>query len=264
MMHAAVTGTPSLARTSRADERLDLSSANIFFRPLPQLNALDRTLVRAGAMAASRYVSLIEGVHHIAPERGPFILAINHMTRAEALWLPPLLFLLRNGHRIHFLADWNFRLIPGIGFLYRRAGVVSIPRKSAKPRILNALKPLFTDSCPPFEQARRHLEARRSVAIFPEGTVNRDPQRLLRGRSGTARLSLETGAPVIPVGLRFDTQASGAGCEIRIGAPLPAGQQSNPSPMQVRARHAEIMRALSDACGKAWSVNAKDRTDENL
>jgi hypothetical protein len=57
--------------------------------------------------------------------------------------VPSLLFLHRSGRLVHFLADWNFRLIPGVGFLYARAQVVTVTRKSAKPRVLNLLKPLY-------------------------------------------------------------------------------------------------------------------------
>jgi 1-acyl-sn-glycerol-3-phosphate acyltransferase len=96
---------------------------------------------------------------------------------------------------------------PSLHIIHHRAEVVTVLGKSARPRFLNALKPLYKCSLRPFEQARRHLIAGRSVGIFPEGTVNRDPGRLLRGRRGAARLSLETGAPAIPMGIRFPTVA---------------------------------------------------------
>ena len=32
----------------------------------------------------------------------------------------------RGGRLIHFLADWNFRLIPGIGLMYRRAETITV------------------------------------------------------------------------------------------------------------------------------------------
>jgi 1-acyl-sn-glycerol-3-phosphate acyltransferase len=45
------------------------------------------------------------------------------------------------------------------------------------------------------------------AGIFPEGTVNADPEAgLLRGRKGAARIALATGAPVVPVGI-WGTQA---------------------------------------------------------
>src|SRR5262249_15944983 len=129
--------------------------------------------------------------------------------RLESLMVPAALCLNRGGRIIHFLADWNFRLIPGVGYIYSRAQVVTVTRKSAKPRFLNVLKPLYEQAVPPHERARRHLASGRSVGIFPEGEVNRDPDRMLRGRRGAARLSLETGAPVVPMGIRFPRHAPG-------------------------------------------------------
>ena len=229
--------------------------------PLPGLRLSDRLLVRAAALAASRRVVTITGLEHIAPDRDPFILALNHGTRLEALLVPPLLFLLRSGRRIHFMADWNFRLLPGVGLLYRRAGVITIVRKPAKPRFLNVLKPLFAAPLPPAEQARQHLAAGRSVGVFPEGTVNRDPVRLRRGRPGAAQLALETGVPVVPVGLRYPTVAPGARIPegspmaIAIGAPVipPAGTPAYPD---ILALHGRIMTAIARLSGKSWEFRA--------
>lgn len=229
--------------------------------PLPDLGACDRILVRGAALAGSRCVLDIAGLEHIAPDRDPFILALNHGTRLEALLVPPLLFLLRSGRRIHFMADWNFRLVPGVGLLYRRAGVITILRKPAKPRFLNALKPLFADPLTPAEQARRHLAAGRSVGVFPEGTVNRDPGRLRRGRPGAAQLALETGVPVVPVGLRYPTVPPGATVPegspmaIEIGAPLvppPVASAGRPAYPDILALHGRIMTAIARLSGKSW------------
>ena len=39
------------------------------------------------------------------------------------------------------------------------------------------------------------------VVVYPEGTLTRDPaQWPMTGKSGAARIALETGCPVIPVG----------------------------------------------------------------
>jgi 1-acyl-sn-glycerol-3-phosphate acyltransferase len=240
------------------------SARAILSWPLPDLRLLDRVLVRSVALLARRRVRSITGLEYIAAGRDPFILALNHGTRLEALLVPPFLFLLRHGERIHFMADWNFRMVPGVDLLYRRAGVITIARKPARPRFLNALKPLFTDALAPAEQARRHLAGGRSVGVFPEGTVNRDPLRLKRGRPGAAQLSLETGVPVVPVGLRYPTVPSGAAVPegspmaIEIGAPLIPPAAGKPAYTAIWAWHGQIMTAIARLSGKSWEFGVQE------
>jgi 1-acyl-sn-glycerol-3-phosphate acyltransferase len=237
--------------------------------PLPELGVLDSMLLRCMALASLVRVRSLSGLEHIAPDRDPFILALNHNSRQEALLVPALLFLLRGGRRIHFLADWNFRLIPGIDFLYQRADVITVTRKPAKPLLLNAIKPFFAVAVPPLEQARQHLIAGRSIGIFPEATVNRDRSRLLRGSHGAARLSLETGVPVTPAGLRSSTPRKGCAnpggpMEIVVGPPLQTPAADGPvTCAKVRARHEQIMSAISLLCGKSWEFR-QEATHEAL
>ncbi|MBO0695690.1 MAG: 1-acyl-sn-glycerol-3-phosphate acyltransferase [Verrucomicrobia bacterium] len=234
--------------------------------PLPELGALDRMLLRGMTAASLVRIKSVSGVEHIVPDHDPFILALNHNSREEALLVPALLFLLRGGRRIHFLADWNFRLIPGVNVLYVRAGVITVTRKPAKPLILNTMKPFFFVGSPPLEQARQHLIAGRSIGIFPEGTVNRDRLRLLRGRHGAARLSLEMGVPVTPVGIRKGSAIPRGSIEIAVGSPLPVPSAAE-GPVtfaKVRARHAQIMSAISLLSGKSWALNTRETTDEAL
>jgi 1-acyl-sn-glycerol-3-phosphate acyltransferase len=229
------------------------AAAEILGCALPHLGLGDRLLLRALALFAGRHILAIHGLHHIRAAGDPFILAANHGTRRESVLVPALLLLCRGGRRVHFLADWSFRLIPGVGLIYSRAQVVTVLGKSARPRFLNALKPLYRGPLRPFEQARAHLLAGRSVGIFPEGTVNRDPERLLRGRRGAARLSLETGVPVVPMGIRFPTVSKGqpmpgdAAMELHIGAPrVPPALPAEPAPLAaVTDWHAAIMAAIA-------------------
>src|SRR5262245_6300827 len=236
------------------------AASEILSAALPHLSLGDRLLLRAAALLARYQIVSIHGLQHVRAACDPFILAINHGTRRESLVVPALLLLRRGGRPLHFLADWNFRLIPGVDLLYSRAQVVTVLGKSAKPRVLNFLRPLYRHALRPFEQARAHLIAGHSIGIFPEGTGNRDPDRLLRGRRGAARLSLETGAPVVPMGIRFPTVARGqpipghAAMELHIGAPLvPPRLACERAPLSaVTAWHAAIMAAVARYSGKAW------------
>lgn len=224
--------------------------------PLPHKLLGDRLLLRAVALVIKRHLGAIHGLENLPTGPDPFILVANHSSRREAAAMPAFMMLHRGGRLIHFLADWNFQLIPGVGLVYRRAGAIVVAGKPAKPRILDALRPLLVDSVSPIECARRHLAAGRAIGIFPEGAVNRDETTLLPGRIGAARLSLETCAPVVPTGLRFpDAQGRDLGSmEIVIGPSLrPPPIGSAPAPVwAVRRRYATLMSAIAHLSGKAW------------
>jgi len=178
--------------------------------------------------------------------------------------MPAFLMLHRGGRLIHFLADWNVQLIPGVSLVYRRAGAIVVPRKPARPRFLNFFKPYLVDSVSPIERARRHLTAGQAIGIFPEGTVNRNRKELLAGRHGAARLSLETGVPIVPMGLRFpDAQGGRLGAmEIHIGALLhPPNIETATAPLSVvRDWHAILMSEISLLSGKSWQPLQGEQT----
>ena len=218
-----------------------------------------RFCCRALAALGQLWLKEANGWEHILPVHDPFILAPNHASRAEALLLPALLALHRGGRQVHFLADWNFLMWPLVGSLIRMNEPVIITRKSARPRFLNVLKPWYQTAESPFQSARRRLQEGQSLGIFPEGTVNEQRNNLLRGQSGVARLSLETGVPVIPVGLQPSRSGgSGSGFEsmiLRIGRPLrPVGDFiGHRAPGgAVREWHQQTMQAIANLSGKTW------------
>jgi 1-acyl-sn-glycerol-3-phosphate acyltransferase len=225
--------------------------------PLPHQGMLGRSVVRALALLGRRQVLTISGLEHIEPARDPFILVLNHSTMIESLIVPALLVLSRDGRLIHFLADWNYRLIPGVGLIYRRGETITVTRKPARPRVLNLLKPLYRHPLSVLDRARLRLAAGQPVGIFPEGKVNRDPHRLLGGHRGAALLSLESGIPVVPAGIRFPTAEpgrpirDGAAMEVCIGAPLFAPRAERFARADLHAWHAAIMSELGRLCGKA-------------
>lgn len=203
----------------------------------------------------------IEGMEHLEARHDPFIVALNHNQRPESVLIPAWLLLLRRGRMVHFFQDWNFQLIPGIGQLLRLNEPILVVRKDARPRFLNALRPWLVPKEPAWQQAVRRIREGASLGIFPEGTVNRCPDRLLRGLTGAARLSLETGAPVVPVGVRFPFLRPGARIEdgdrltVHVGPPLKpeGGASPDPTPGAIRAWHRSIMSAISRLSGKSWS-----------
>ncbi len=225
-------------------------------------HARTRWLIRGVTALARPLILQVRGARHAAVAQDPFILVANHSQRLEAVVVPTLLYLLRGGRLIHFVADWNFMLVPGINMLMRHGQVLISTRKSARPRFLNRFKRHFAHRGTPLEQARNRLAAGRSVGIFPEGTVNRNPGQLLYGRHGAARLALETGVGIVPCGISFPKAPRDrpigdfAAMAIDIGAPIPAracAVPGQPTRLEVRDLHADLMQNLSRLSGKTWN-----------
>ena len=120
------------------------------------------------------------------PEEGACILASNHLSYADWLFMPLTL-----SRRVTFVAKAEYFSTPGIkGWFQKKffsgAGQVPIDRSSASAAE-GALR-----------TAKKVLGAGELFGIYPEGTRSHDG-RLYRGKTGVARLTLETGVPVIPV-----------------------------------------------------------------
>ena len=235
----------------------------IFAQPLPaqQHSPLNRLICRACMMLARNRILSVEGLEHVAPERDPFVLVLNHNQQAEAVLLPAALIYWRGGRLIHFLSDWNFRLIPVVATILRRSGTIVLVQKPARPRFLNVFRPLFQKGRTGLHRALDMLRAGHSVGVFPEGTVNPDPRRMLEGHRGAARISLSAGVPVVPAGIRFPgidparPIPPSAPFTVRIGPPMtpPApARPGRPSPDEVRAWHHRIMLEIARLSGKRW------------
>ena len=125
-----------------------------------------------------------EGVDNV-PEEGPAILASNHLSYADWLFMPLTL-----SRRVTFVAKSEYFTTPGIkGWFQKKffsgAGQVPIDRSGA-----NAAEGAM-------RSAKKILDQGDLFGIYPEGTRSHDG-KLYRGRTGVARLALETGATVVP------------------------------------------------------------------
>ena len=201
----------------------------------------------------------IQGEKDYLVGNDPFILVLNHSQKLEAIALPSILMHLRSGNLIHFLADWNYCLVPGVWIFYRFGQVITVARKPAKPRFLNVFKPLFVGRDSGFARASRVLEAGRSIGLFPEGTINRDPERLLPGQNGAAMLSLQHQVPILPLGVRFPGHDPSRPltefipCVLKIGELIrPPHSEGKPRLTEIRRHHRRIMEAIAVLSGKIW------------
>lgn len=126
------------------------------------------------------------GQDHV-PKTGGAIVAVNHNSYADPLAL--MHFVYCAGRWPHFLGKAELFRIPVFGRAVRALGQIPVHRGTA-----NAADAL--------RDAKAALERGECVVIYPEGTVTRDPDYWpMAGRTGVARLALETGVPVIPIAL---------------------------------------------------------------
>ena len=149
------------------------------------------------------------------PASGPVILACNHLSFSDSIFTPLLV-----ARRVTFVAKAEYFTGQGIkGRLMRRfflaTGTIPVDRSGGKAAQA-ALDTLL-----------RVLRSGGVAGIYPEGTRSPDG-RLYRGKTGVARLALESGAVVVPVALLNTDQIQPTGTRIpkikrvrmRFGVPL--------------------------------------------
>jgi 1-acyl-sn-glycerol-3-phosphate acyltransferase len=125
------------------------------------------------------------------PATGPAILASNHLSAADWIFMP-----LSLRRRVTFLAKAEYFTGSGLKGRAQRvffagSGQVPIDRTNA-----SAAEDAIRTGI-------RILTQGKLLGIYPEGTRSPDG-RLFRGKTGIARMTLETGAPVVPVAMLYE------------------------------------------------------------
>ncbi|MCZ6475033.1 MAG: MFS transporter [Gammaproteobacteria bacterium] len=126
-----------------------------------------------------------EGLERI-PERGPAILACNHVSYVDALVIAGCV-----RRPIRFVMYHKIFQIPLLRFVFRTAGAIPIASRKENPELLERA----------FEQIADSLEKGQLVCIFPEGRITRDGA-LNVFRPGLERIVQRNPVPVIPIALR--------------------------------------------------------------
>lgn len=129
----------------------------------------------------------IDGIEHV-PSSGGGLIASNHRS-----YLDPLIVGYagsKAGRPVRFLAKKEVTDAPIVGQITKALGAIRVDRGG--------------DTTSSMVEAATALRAGELVAVFPQGTIPRgeaffDPE--LRGRYGAVRLAIESGAPLIPVGV---------------------------------------------------------------
>ena len=141
---------------------------------------LGRVIVGLGA-AALLNLDIVKKT--IIPE-GPKIFAANHPTTTD----PGLLTLLSQEPMSILITEALFK-VPVFGIYLANAGHITV--LPGNGRIA-------------FEQARAVLLSGYNIGIFTEGSLSPENGGTMPPRTGTVRLALSTGVPVIPVGIHLD------------------------------------------------------------
>jgi 1-acyl-sn-glycerol-3-phosphate acyltransferase len=189
----------------------------------------------------------VTGLDHI-PASGPAILASNHLSIIDSVYLPLML-----SRPVVFPAKAEYFSAKGpIGRLWaaylRSTNQLAIDR--ADTRSAQAT----------LEAAVKILRSGELFGFYPEGTRSPDG-RLYRGRSGLGYLALNSGAPVIPVAMLGTRKMMPPGrpvprpakIEIRIGKPLEFGHLAGDPPGRARRMIAdEVMRAIAELSGQEY------------
>ncbi|GIE30264.1 putative 1-acylglycerol-3-phosphate O-acyltransferase [Actinoplanes italicus] len=156
----------------------------------------------------------VEGLKNV-PRSGPVILACNHLSFSDSIFTPLIM-----RRKVTFVAKAEYFTGKGIKGWFSRmfftgAGTIPVDRSGGEAAQA-ALDTLL-----------RVLREGNIAGIYPEGTRSPDG-RLYRGKTGVARLALESGAPVVPVALLNTDEIQPTGTliptvkrvRIRIGEPL--------------------------------------------
>ena len=121
------------------------------------------------------------------PKSGAYILVGNHVTNVDALAVAYFIYV-HLKRAPHFLAKEGLFRTPVIGSILRSAGQIPVYRSGHR-------------NDEPLRAAFDFLKHGHSIAIFPEGTLTRDPELWpMRGKPGAIRLALEAGVPIYPLG----------------------------------------------------------------
>lgn len=204
--------------------------------------------VIGGPILHAAFPATITGAKNI-PEKGPVILASNHLSFMDSVITPVWL-----RRRVYYLAGSTYFQGRGFGkwalkrFLLA-TGMIPLDRSGGKASEASL-------------RAGLEVLAKGNVlGIYPEGSRSPDG-RMHRGRTGIARMVLESGATVIPVAM-FDTEkvmsVGGKGIRfqrvrITFGAPLTFERLDGDKADHERLRAVtdEIMQAIRNISGQEY------------
>ncbi len=203
----------------------------------------------------------VSGLRNV-PSQGPVIIASNHLSFSDSIFMPLVV-----PRKVTFLAKSEYFTSPGLKGLAKKLtfialGQVSVDRAGgsrSEAALLTGLSVLAEGGC---------------LGIYPEGTRSPDG-RLYRGRTGIARLAMESGAPIVPVAMFHTAEIQPTGkvipkimrVKMVFGEPMyfPTPDKSN-DPEELRKATDSLMKKLQELSGQEYvdiyASQAKEALDE--
>ena len=189
----------------------------------------------------------VSGLRNV-PSSGPVIIASNHLSFSDSIFMPLVV-----PRKVTFLAKSEYFTSPGLKGLLKKLtfialGQVPVDRAGgsrSEAALLTGLSVLAEGEC---------------LGIYPEGTRSPDG-RLYRGRTGIARLAMESGAPVVPVAMFNTAEIQPTGkvipkimrVKMVFGDPMyfPTPGKAN-DPEALRKATDQIMKKLQEMSGQEY------------
>jgi 1-acyl-sn-glycerol-3-phosphate acyltransferase len=185
----------------------------------------------------------------LVPATGPAIIASNHLSFSDSIFMPLVV-----RRKVTFVAKAEYFTGTGLkGFLIKGffVGTGTIPVDRSGGQAAQAA----------IDTGLRVLGEGELFGIYPEGTRSPDG-RLYRGKTGVARLALESGARVVPVAMLNADEIQPPGhvfpkikrVRIRFGAPLDFSRYHGMAGDRFveRAVTDEIMYELMELSGREY------------
>ncbi len=180
------------------------------------------------------YRPWVEGVENV-PETGGAILASNHLSFSDSIFLPLVL-----KRKVVFLGKEEYFTGTGVKGYATKAfmeGVGTIPVHRGGGRASEAA----------LRTGMQVVQGGELLGIYPEGTRSPDG-RLYRGKTGVARLAIESGVPIIPVAMIGTDVAQPIGQRVpsRTDIGVRIGPALDPSEYSARQDDRDALRELTD------------------
>jgi len=178
------------------------------------------------------------------PRTGGIIIAANHLSWADPVLLAHFLF--NHGRWPVILAKAALFDVPVLGHAVRSLCAIPVYRGSE-------------EAARSLRESAQRLRDGGAILFYPEGTCTRDPRLWpMVGKTGAARLALESGAPVIPLahwgaqellpyGEKLPRPLPRKTFSVMVGPPVDLSKYQGrpPSPSVLREATADIMAAIT-------------------